>query len=143
MNPEPIPREELLDRLCRSFKRYRFCVDAELALNSRRIWARVRDISRGGMFIETKHPFRVDQKFYAYLALDNPLALDCRIRRVEEGYGVGVTLSVPSLAKLRFEALLLALAGGANPATAAVKTGRVPPQLTKAVGAGSMQGGSR
>jgi PilZ domain-containing protein len=143
LNPAPIPRQQLFDRLRRSFTRYRFSVEAELVLTSRKVWGRVEDISRGGMFIETDHPFRLDQTFCAYLALDTPLALYCKVRRVVEGCGIGVTLSVTSAAKARFEALLLALAAGADPASAAAKPHETPERLSKAASAGSKHGGAR
>jgi hypothetical protein len=114
MSEQPIPKEELFDRLRRSSTRYQFRIQAELVWQSRRSWSRVVDISRGGMFIEMDAPFRVNAMFIAYLALNVPLQLNCRVRRVVPGRGIGVSLTVPCDMKNRFEALMLALAFGSD-----------------------------
>jgi hypothetical protein len=117
MSASPIPREELFDRLRRSFTRYQFRVQAELVWQSRRAWGRVVDISRGGMFIEVDTNFRLNATFSAFLALNVPLQVDCRVRRIVPGRGVGVSLTVPRDMKERFDALLLALAFGTDSAS--------------------------
>ena len=71
----------------------------------------VRDLSAEGMLVETPDPLWVGATFAAELALDTPLRLDCVVRRVEPGRGIGVALIVPEEAdRARFEALLATLA---------------------------------
>jgi hypothetical protein len=117
MSSSAIPREELFDRLRRSSTRYQFRVQTEIVWQSRRAWGRVVDISRGGMFIEVDTNFRLNSTFSAFLALNVPLQVDCRVRRVVPGRGIGVSLTVPRDMKARFDALLLALAFGTDSAS--------------------------
>ncbi len=71
----------------------------------------VRDISAEGMLVETAEPLWVGATFAAELALDTPLRIDCVVRRVEPGRGMGVALVVPVEAdRARFEVLLATLA---------------------------------
>jgi hypothetical protein len=117
----PIPRRELTRRLRREFARYQFQVKAEIQWQSRRAWGNVTDVSRGGLFIEMAEAPCVGARFTAQLALNEPLRLNCTVRRVVPQLGVGVILSVPEQSRSRFEALLLALSAGADPATTAVR----------------------
>jgi hypothetical protein len=117
MSSTAIPREELFQRLRRSFTRYQFRVQAEMVWQSRRAWGRVVDISRGGMFIGVDNNFRLNATFSVFLALNVPLQLDCRVRRIVPGRGVGVSLTVPRDMKARFDALLLALDFGTDSAS--------------------------
>lgn len=101
----------------RRFPRYKFHVDAHIEYESRIRRGRVSNISRGGMFIRMADPPRVNERFSAYLALDTPLRVDCVVRHVVPRLGIGVSLTVPEEQRVRFDALLLALAGGADPAS--------------------------
>ena|SRR5271170_110372 len=132
-----IPREELAQRLRRAFERYEFNVTAEIVWHSKRQWGRVKNISRGGMFIEMLHPPHIGDRVSVLLALNVPLEVECIIRHVVLRSGAGVSLTVPQRAKQRFEALLLALGDGLEPISAGVPT---PPQesprtMVKAAGA--------
>lgn len=120
MSANPIPKEELAERLRRASPRYQFRVQAEVVWQNRHTWGRVIDISRGGMFIEADNPMRVNALFTVYLAMNVPLRLECMVRRVVPGRGIGVSISVPRDMKARFDALLLALSFGEDPAKAAV-----------------------
>lgn len=136
MDVSPIPREELFERLRRSSTRYQFRVQAELIWQSRRAWGRVVDISRAGMFIEVDNHFRVNATFSVFLALNVPLQLDCRVRRVVPGRGVGVSLTVPRHMKARFDALLLALDFGTDTAGTGAPLPATPDRaMAKAVAA--------
>ena len=115
----PISRRELTQRLRREFARYQFQVRAEILWASRRVWGNITDVSRGGMFIEMAHAPCVGARFTVQLALNEPLRLNCVVRRVVPDLGVGVVLSVPEQSRKRFNALLVALAAGADPATTA------------------------
>jgi PilZ domain len=114
----PIPRSELSDRLRREATRYRFYADTEIVWESAKRWGRVTEISRRGMFIQMADAPPLNSGFPARLALNTPLRLDCVVRRVVPGRGIGVTISVPAQSKRRFEALLLALGAGTDPAAA-------------------------
>jgi PilZ domain len=93
----------------RKFARYEFRVDAEIIWQSRKQYGRVTDLSRGGMFIEIADPPCLGANFTTFLALNSPLRLTCTVHRVLASRGVGVSFSVQSADKKRFEALLLAL----------------------------------
>ena len=132
-----IPREELSRRLHRQFRRFKFQVNAEVVWQARQSWGRVTNVSRNGLFVEMAEPPSLGSRFTTRLALNVPLELDCLVRRVVPGRGIGVALSVPARSKRRFEALLLALSASSDPAaTAAAAPRREPPQpLEKAAAA--------
>jgi hypothetical protein len=73
---------------------------------------RVADISVNGMFIEISDPLWIGAGFAARLELDQPVRLECSVRRVEPGRGMGVTFAVPEPeSKARVVSLLGTLAG--------------------------------
>jgi PilZ domain-containing protein len=127
-----IPREELSRRLRRQFARFTFQVKAEVVWQAGTSWGRVTDLSRGGLFIEMAEPPCPGTHFTASLALNVPLKVDCVVRHVIHGRGIGVALSVPEQSKKRFEALLLALSAGGDPARTAAKAPRPEPPRTMA-----------
>jgi PilZ domain len=105
----------------RAASRYEFRADIEIECGSGKLWGRVRDISRTGMFIEL--PMLDDRRgrFAANLALNEPLRMECVVRRVVSGCGVGVTITIPEEeGQGRYEALLVALSLGCGPAAASV-----------------------
>lgn len=53
-----------------------------------------RDISSNGMFIESTDTLWVGAGFTARLALDQPVKMDCSVRRVEPGRGMAVSVTV-------------------------------------------------
>jgi hypothetical protein len=132
---EPIDRNELAGRLRREFARYQFHVNAEITWRSK-VWGRVTDISRGGMFIEVADPPGLGASLTVRLALNVPLRLECVVRRIVPDQGVGVTISVGKRAQKRFDALLLALSTGADPAEAGANITQPQRPRTKAVAAG-------
>ena len=133
----PIPRRELSRRLRREFARYQFQVKAEILWQSRKVWGRVTDVSRGGLFIEMADAPCLGAHFTANLSLNAPLRVGCVVRRVVPGHGIGVELSVPEQSRKRFQALLLALSAGADPATTAASAPRTetPRTVAKAAAA--------
>jgi hypothetical protein len=133
---EPIPRRELFNRLRREFARYQFHADAEIVYRSQQSRGRVTDISRGGMFVEVADPPPLGASFIVRIALNVPLQLDCVVRRVVDDRGVGVSLSVGERAKKRFEALLLALSVGEDPAVTSENLPQPKRPRTMAVAAG-------
>ena len=73
--------------------RYRFHADLEIEWGSTVMRAHTRDISSSGMFIESPDPLWVGAGFSAQLALDQPVKLNCSVKRVEPGRGMGVSFA--------------------------------------------------
>ena len=106
--------------------RYEFQVDIEIERRSKSVWGRVRNISREGMFIELEGAPEPGAKFCANLSLNVPLRVMCLVRRTVPQYGIGVTFVIPEHGdKRRFEALLIALACGADPTATGAKAPQV------------------
>lgn len=121
-------------RQCRRvFPRYQFHTDVEIIWESAARWGRVSNISRGGMFIETSEAPPLGVYVPVYLALNVPLRLDCLVRRVVPGRGFAVSMTVPEDEKVRFEALLVALARASDPASEAMAIPRVEPPCVEPV----------
>jgi hypothetical protein len=92
--------------------RYRYQATVEIEWGSARLRARTRDISDGGMFIEADDVLWVGAGFRARLAFDYPLWLECSVKRVEPGLGMGVTVEVrEDQSQRHYQALLAKLAG--------------------------------
>jgi hypothetical protein len=75
--------------------RYRFDAAVEIEWGSTTFLGRVRDISRGGMFLTTPETLWIGAGFLAKLLLDPPIHVDCTVRRAEPGRGIGVQMSIP------------------------------------------------
>ena len=90
--------------------RYAFRADLEIEWGSAVLRGSTRDISTGGMFIEAVDPLWVGAGFTARLTLDRPVKLDCFVKRVEPGHGMGVSVAVPeSESQQLFKVLLSSL----------------------------------
>ena len=74
--------------------RYRYQAILEIEWGSARLKARTRDISANGMFIEAEDVLWVGAGFRARLATDSPMWLECSVKRVEPGRGMGVTVKL-------------------------------------------------
>jgi hypothetical protein len=108
--------------------RYEFQVDIEIERRSKSVWGRVRNISREGMFIELVDAPELGAKFYANLSLNVPLRVMCLVRRTVPQYGIGISFVIPEqMDKRRFEALLIALACGADPTATGAKAPQAKP----------------
>ncbi len=106
--------------------RYEFSADIEIEWCSKRLWGRVRNISRSGMFIELSDLPEVNARFFANLALNKPLRIECVVRRVVPGRGIGVSITMSGEeGRTRYEALLVALSLGSGPVAAGVE---LPPE---------------
>ena len=81
--------------------RYAFRAAVEIEWGSAVLRASTRDISTNGMFIESPDILWVGAGFTARLTLDHPLKVDCFVKRVEPGHGMGVAvvLSEPQIQK--------------------------------------------
>ena len=75
--------------------RYRYQAALEIEWGSARLRARTRDISVSGMFIESEDVLWVGAGFRARLVADSPVWLECSVKRVEPGLGMGVTVALP------------------------------------------------
>jgi hypothetical protein len=56
--------------------------------------ASTRDISSNGMFIESADPLWIGAGFTAHLVLDRRVRVDCSVKRIEPGLGMGVAVTL-------------------------------------------------
>jgi hypothetical protein len=75
--------------------RYPYQASLEIEWGSARLKARTRDVSVGGMFIESEDVLWVGAGFRAQLVADRPVWLECSVKRVEPGLGMGVAIALP------------------------------------------------
>ena len=94
----------------RKAPRFRYQAPVEIEWGSARLRARTRDISASGMFLESDDVLWVGAGFRARLALDRPLYMECSVKRVEPGRGMGVTVALQDEQNLHFHELLDRLA---------------------------------
>jgi hypothetical protein len=91
-------------------QRYSFRADLEIEWGSAILRGSTRDISSSGMFIEAVEPLWVGAGFAARLALPRPVNLNCFVKRIEPGKGMGVSVAVSeSESQKLFEDLLSSL----------------------------------
>src|SRR5881409_2687665 len=74
--------------------RYSFRANLEIEWGSAVLRGSTRDISSNGMFIEAVDPLWDGAGFTARLTLDRPVKLDCFVKRIEPGKGMGVSVAV-------------------------------------------------
>jgi hypothetical protein len=74
--------------------RYSFRADLEIEWGSAVLRASTRDVSSNGMFIESDDPLWVGAGFTAQLSLEHPVKVDCFVKRVEPGRGMGVAVTL-------------------------------------------------
>jgi hypothetical protein len=86
--------------------RFSYRASLDIEWGSAVLRASTRDISSNGMFIESMDPLWVGAGFTANLLLDHPVKVDCFVKRVEPGRGMGVTVSVPQEQQLAFQDFL-------------------------------------
>jgi hypothetical protein len=72
--------------------RFAFRADLEIEWGSAVLPASTRDISANGMFIECADTLWVGAGFTARMKLDHQMKLDCYVKRIEPGQGMGVTV---------------------------------------------------
>jgi hypothetical protein len=98
------------ERERRRAPRYRYQASLEIEWGSARLKGRVRDISSGGMFIESEDVLWVGAGFRARIAMEKSMWLDCSVKRVEPGHGMGVSIALPeNQSQQHFEDLLAKL----------------------------------
>jgi len=110
-----MPNEEFEARRSerRKAPRFRYHAPVEIEWGSARLRAHTRDISASGMFLESEDVLWVGAGFRARLAVDRPLYLECSVKRVEPGRGMGVTVALRDEQSRHFHELLARLATGA------------------------------
>jgi len=92
--------------------RYSFRADLEIEWGSAVLRVNTRDVSASGMFIEATDPLWVGAGFTARLNIDHPVRLDCFVKRVEPGRGMGVSVAYPETESQKlYHDLLSALSG--------------------------------
>jgi hypothetical protein len=74
--------------------RFSFRADLEIEWGSAVLRGSTRDVSASGMFIEAADTLWVGAGFTARLNLDRPFLLDCSVKRVEPGRGMGVSVDL-------------------------------------------------
>lgn len=89
--------------------RYSFRTDLEIEWGSALIRGSTRDISSNGMFIESVDPLWVGAGFTARIGLEKPVKVDCFVKRVEPGRGMGVAVTVSEDQQQRYRELLSSL----------------------------------
>lgn len=94
--------------------RYRYQAPVEIEWGSARLRARTRDVSAGGMFIESEDILWVGAGFRARVVadLERPVWVDCSVKRVEPGTGMGVVVELREDQSQRHYADLLARLAG-------------------------------
>jgi hypothetical protein len=92
--------------------RYRYQAVVEIEWGSARLRARTRDVSAGGMFLESEDILWVGAGFRARFSAESPLWMECSVKRVEPGAGMGVTVELRENDSQRYEDLLARLAAG-------------------------------
>jgi PilZ domain len=91
-------------------QRYSFRAPLEIEWGSAVLRGSTRDISSNGMFIESTDPLWVGAGFTANIALEQLVRVDCFVKRVEPGRGMGVVVTVAEEShQQRFQDLLASL----------------------------------
>jgi hypothetical protein len=100
-------------------QRYSFRADLDIEWGSAVLRANTRDVSASGMFIESADPLWIGAGFSASLQLEHPVRVDCRVRRIEPGLGMGVSVSFPQEEQQTYQDLISKLSGtGPGPESA-------------------------
>jgi len=73
--------------------RYGFRTSLDIEWGSTLLRAQTRDISASGMFIESVDPLWIGAGFTAHLQLERTVKVNCFVKRVEPGLGMGVSVS--------------------------------------------------
>jgi PilZ domain len=96
-------------------QRYSFRANLEIEWGSAVLRASTRDISSNGMFIESVDPLWIGAGFTAHLVLDRPVKVDCSVKRIEPGRGMGVSVTLSEgQHEQRYQDLLASLSNTAS-----------------------------
>ncbi|HXE36611.1 MAG TPA: PilZ domain-containing protein [Verrucomicrobiae bacterium] len=95
--------------------RYSFRANLEIEWGSAVLRASTRDISSNGMFIESADPLWIGAGFTAHLVLDRRVKVDCSVKRIEPGLGMGVAVTLSEEQhEQRYQDLLASLSNTAS-----------------------------
>jgi PilZ domain len=91
--------------------RYLFRIGIVIGWGSNTLSAFTRDIGLSGMFVETTQPLWLRAEFTARISLPEPIEVDCIVKRVEPGRGMGVQFKdLPEAEREQLEMLVGKLA---------------------------------
>jgi hypothetical protein len=88
--------------------RFAFRAELDIEWGSAVLRARTRDLSASGMFIESADTLWIGAGFTARIKLEQPVKLDCFVKRVEPGSGMGVSIDLSKPEAQHHYQLLLA-----------------------------------
>jgi len=93
--------------------RYEFRAQLEMEWGSAVLRGSTRDVSANGFFIESPDTLWAGAGFTARLGLSEPLRVDCSVKRIEPGRGMGVAVTLPDQQhQERYQQLLSTLSCG-------------------------------
>jgi hypothetical protein len=90
----------------RRARRYAYDTLLEIEWGSATLSGRVQDVSAEGMFVALTDPLWIGAGFTAVWHLGEAVRVDCVVRRVEPGRGMGVSFSADAAVRERVSALL-------------------------------------
>jgi hypothetical protein len=97
--------------------RYSFRADLEIEWGSAVLSGKTRDISANGMFIESVDTLWIGAGFTARLNLDRQVKVDCSVKRIVPGLGMGVAVALAESENQKYyQDLLNSLAGSQSSA---------------------------
>lgn len=74
----------------RRFPRYPFRAPVKIEWGSQVLNSHTRLLSQGGMFVESSDPLWIGATFSAVIQLHRPVRVNCVVRMIESGEGMGV-----------------------------------------------------
>jgi hypothetical protein len=95
--------------------RFSYRAELEIEWGSAMLRGSTRDLSASGMFIEAADTLWVGAGFTARLNVDHPVRLDCSVKRVEPGRGMGVTVDLSKAETQRLYQELLSKIASSHP----------------------------
>ena len=91
-------------------------MDVEIEWGSATLKGHGRDIGITGLFILTPDPLWLNARFAATLLAEKPILLECVVKRIEPGIGMGVQISPGNDdAKTQLQALISSLSSRLAP----------------------------
>jgi hypothetical protein len=95
----------------RKLPRYSYPIEVIIGWGSNTIQGLTRNISLGGMFIETSQTLWRHAEFTVRLSLPEPVELDCIVKHVEPARGMGVEFKdMPETERKQLELLVASIA---------------------------------
>jgi c-di-GMP-binding flagellar brake protein YcgR len=95
----------------RRYPRYGFQAEVEIQFEGKTLRSFITDISIGGAFVVAANPLWVGAKFRMRMFIGEPLDVECAVRRVAVGRGMGVLFeNLSEEAKARLDKLIASLA---------------------------------